>query len=152
MRADLTIHDDAVRRALREVAKGAQREAADIVVSAAKRTILPVAHTMAPSIVAHTIVIKRGPKIGDATLTTEARGKLRAIFVLLDQGGQTRKWIRPNPPHKALKINGRYVSRVTGVRTYKGSHFLARAAKAAEPAWHREVERQLVAWVKKKMS
>lgn len=114
--------------------------------SAARTIALPEAKRLAPhhtGRLASSLTAKSTARA--AYLTTALRGKKGRYVGLMEFGGTVRGTILPKGKKQALKINGRFVAKVTTPRHYKGKHFMERAVtgrrKQIDAAIQREVMR-----------
>ncbi len=124
---EITVDDAAVTRGLKETRRDLNKWVKTRLTEAGERHTLPVAKSLAPSIVRDDIIVKADTR--SAYLTTRARGDMRAVFALTEFGGTIKTPIRPVHA-KALRLaNGRFVARVVKPRVIKGKGYNARAAQ-----------------------
>lgn len=130
--------------ARREIDRVVRRMLAD----AAERKVVPLARSMAPSIVADSIVARVSTR--SVYVTTSARGMNRRRFGLLEYGGTVTGVIRsrsgrPIPIRTARGVIFRQV--VRGPRHYQPKAFMRRALaywqRALAPSLGRQVEGEL---------
>lgn len=140
MTITVKVDDAAVLAGLRAQRRAINQDVRKTTLVAAEKTVLPTTKRLAPSII-------RGPLIARSTtkgayLTTSARGRWRKVTGLLNFGGTVKAPIVPVNA-KALKIGDRYVSRVSGPRTYRAKKFMQRSVEINLGRFTESVEDQM---------
>lgn len=147
------VDDAAAREALKEVRRDANRAMRDGLVDAAETTVLPKARAFAPrktgKLAASLVVRRSGSRV---YLTTGLNGKEARRVGLLEFGGTVRSEIRPKRKRSrrgrgrpaALAFGGRFVSRVTTPRRYRGRHFMTRGVEAGLPGFTRQAAKSVL--------
>lgn len=136
----IRIDDETVVAGLRKQRREIRQDIKELMLAAAKETVLPTTKALAPRIVRRTLTVRA--TTNGAYLTTTARGMDRRIVGLLNFGGVVRTEILP-VKGRALKIGDRYAARVTAPRKYRGRHFFEKSIDANIGRFSRHVERAL---------
>lgn len=150
IRARPRVDDRAVRAALRDARRDAQRIANEEIARISEERVLPLARQLTPRIVRDGTVL-RVSAAGRPYLTTRGRGMRRRIFAYLNWGGTIRGEFGPRRRGgrgpRALAIRTPqgviYRARVRRPRHFEGKHFLERAASGSRRSVTRALAREL---------
>lgn len=153
VRLIVRVDDDEVRAGLRKTARTIQKDADATVGDYTRRSVVPTARSLAPRIIAGTLVARTTEQDG-TVLTTTARGVRLRIVGITNFGGPGGKVDYPIRPRrkKALRLrDGRVVAVVTGPRAARPMSYLEKSVEKRRVGLERHTQEALTAVIQRRV-